>query len=207
MQTYKYCQVLLTVCFLFSQTDAWSQTQKSLIGFQDIPWGTSLKQVKSKFKNAKLIDQCDASEDLKNLAKKEDWNCKILSSNYVIDGASFDQTFYFNASDNLIRVELKHYVSNLKNASYTDDICDQLFKRVEYLLDSRYGSSLGVSNPEPRFLWGNSSYLIWLPLPTEILLSKSFENKSPFYKKYPDHKSCEVLIHYVPRVSAEAKKL
>jgi hypothetical protein len=207
MSNIAFVKPLIFSFLLLSNISAWSQTQKSLIGFQDMPWGTSLKQVKSKFKNAKPIDQCDASEDLTNLAKKEGWNCKILSSNYVIDGVSFDQIFHFDASDNLIRVELKHYVSNLKDANYTDAICDQLFKRIEHLLDSRYGSSLGVSNPEPRFFWGNSAYLIWLPLPTEILLSKSFENKSPFYKKYPDHKSCEVLIHYVPRVSAEAKKL
>ena len=199
--------LLLFTFLLLSNLAVWSQTQKSLIGFQDMPWGTSLKQVKSKFKKAKLIDQCDASEDLKNLAKKEDRNCQILASEYLVDGTVFDQTFIFDASQGLKRIELQHAESNYKNKSYTDDLCNQLFSRLEYLLDTRYGPSMGVSNSEPRLFWTRSEYLAWLPLPTEIFIAKSFESNHPISKLSPALKSCEVLISYSPRVSAEAKKL
>jgi hypothetical protein len=207
MRHTSFLNPLLFSCLLLSNISAWSQVQTSLIGFQDIPWGTKIKQVKTKFKNLNLVDQCEAIESMRSLAENEDRNCKILTSDYTVDGTVFKQTFVFDASEGLKRVELQRHESNFTNASYTDDICGQLFKRIEYLLDSRYGPSLGVSNPEPRFFWGRSEYRAWLPLPTEIFISKSFESKHPITKRDPDHKSCEVFIQYSPRVSSEAKKL
>jgi len=207
MNIYKHCRALLIASLLFSNHAAWSQTQKSLIGFQDIPWGTTIKYVKSKFKNLKLIDQCEGLDALRRLAKNEDRSCKILTSDYFIDGIAFDQTFIFDHSQGLKRVELQHAESNKKNPNYTDDLCNQLFSRLEYLLDTRYGPSVGVSNPEPRLFWSRSEYLAWLPLPSEIFIAKSFESTHPITKRYPEHKSCEVLISYTPRVSSQAKKL
>ncbi len=207
MSNIAFVKPLAFSLLLLSNISAWSQTQKSLIGFQDIPWGASIKQVNGKFKNLKLIDQCDSSKELKSLAKKEDRSCQILTSEYLVDGTVFDQTFIFDASQGLKRVELQHAESNNKNPSYTDDLCNQLFSRLEYLLDTRYGPSVGVSNPEPRLFWSRSEYLAWLPLPSEIFIAKSFESTHPITKRYPEHKSCEVLISYAPRVSSQAKKL
>ena len=207
MKNLKFTKVLIIIFCIIGQSIAWSQIQNSLIGFQDIPWGTNLKQVKSKFKNAKLIDQCDSSKELKSLAKKEDRNCQILTTEYLVDGTVFDQTFIFDASQGLKRIELQHSESNYENKSYTDDLCNQLFSRVEYLLDTRYGPSMGVSNSEPRLFWARSEYLVWLPFPTEIFIAKSFESNHPISKLSPDLKSCEVLINYSPRVSSQAKKL
>ena len=207
MSNIAFVKPLIFSFLLLSNISAWSQTQKSLIGFQDIPWGTKINQVKNKYKNLKLIDQCEDLDALRSLAKNEDRSCKNLTSDYVVDGTAFKQTFVFDASEGLKRVELQRHESNFTNASYTDDICGQLFKRIEYLLDSRYGPSLEVSNPEPRFFWGRSEYRAWLPLPSEIFISKSFESKHPITKRDPDHKSCEVFIAYSPRVSAQAKKL
>ncbi len=207
MSTYKIQKILLIAYLVFGSSASWSQIQKSLVGFQDIPWGTPLKQVNNKFKQLKIIDQCDSSSELKNLAKKEDRSCQILTSEYLVDGTVFDQTFIFDASQGLKRVELQHAESNNKNPSYTDDLCNQLFSRLEYLLDTRYGPSVGVSNPEPRLFWSRSEYLAWLPLPSEIFIAKSFESTHPITKRYPEHKSCEVLISYALRVSSQAKKL
>jgi hypothetical protein len=207
MKTSIFTKVWLIVFCFLGQAVALAQIQKSLIGFQDIPWGTPLKQVKNKFKNLNLIDQCDSSTELKSLAKKEDRSCQILTSEYLVDGTVFDQTFIFDASQRLKRVELQHAESNHKNPSYSDDLCNQLFSRLEYLLDTRYGPSVGVSNPEPRLFWSRSEYLAWLPLPSEIFIAKSFESTHPITKRYPEHKSCEVLVSYAPRVSSQAKKL
>ena len=207
MKTSIFTKVWLIVFCFLGQAVALAQIQKSLVGFQDIPWGTSFKQVKSKFKNTKIIDQCGSSKELKSLAKKEDRNCQILTAEYFVDGTVFDQTFIFDASQGLKRIELQHSESNYENTSYTDDLCNQLFSRVEYLLDTRYGPSMGVSNSEPRLFWARSEYLAWLPLPTEIFIAKSFESNHPISKLSPDLKSCEVLINYSPRVSSQAKKL
>ena len=207
MKNLKFTKVLIIIFCIIGQSIAWPQIQKSLIGFQETPWGTTIKQVKSKFKNSKLIDQCEGLDALRSLAKNEDRSCKILTSDYVVDEIVFDQTFIFDHLQGLKRVELHRNENNFKNASYTDDICDQLFKRIENLLDSRYGPSLGVTDTEPRLFWGRSEYKAWLPLPTQIFIAKSFESKHPITKRDPDHKSCEVFISYSPRVSAQAKKL
>lgn len=207
MKTFKFTKVLLIVFCFMGQAAAWSQIQKSLIGFQDIPWGTNLKQVKSKFKNLKLIDQCSSDDEIKSILEKSDRGCEILTSDYIVDGTVFEQTFIFDLAGGLKRIELQHSESNYKNPSYTDDMCNQLFNRMEYLLDTRYGPSVGVSNSEPRFFWGRTEYKAWLPLPTEIFIAKSFDSEHPITKRDPDHKRCEVYISYSPRVSSQAKKL
>jgi hypothetical protein len=207
MKPFKFPKILLTIFIIFGQSVVSAQIQKSLVGFQGIPWGTPLSQVKSKFKNAKLFDQCESSEELKSLAKQENRNCKMLNSDYVVDGTVFNQTFIFDDLQGLKRVELQRQESNYKNPNYTDELCNQLFTRLEHLLSSRYGVSVGVSNSEPLLFWGRSEYLAWLPLPTEIFIAKSFESKHPMTKRDPDHKRCEVYISYSPRVSSEAKKL
>jgi hypothetical protein len=207
MNIYNYCRALLIASLLFSNHAAWSQIQNSLIGFQDIPWGTKINQVKNKYKNLKLIDQCEGLDALRSLAKNEDRSCKILTSDYVVDGTIFDKTFIFDQSQGLKRVELQRNESNYKNTIYTDDICDQLFKRIGHLLDSRYGPSVGVTDTEPRLFWGRSEYKAWLPLPSQIFIAKSFESNLPLTKKVPDHKGCEVFISYTPRISSQAKKL
>ena len=207
MKTFKFTKVLLIVFCFMGQAAAWSQIQKSLIGFQDIPWGTNLKQVKSKFKNLKLIDQCSSDDEIKSILEKTDRGCEILTSDYIVDGTVFDQTFIFDLSGGLRRIELLHSKSSHKISSYSDDLCNQLFNRMEYLLDSRYGPSVGVSNTEPLPLWGRSEYKAWLPWPTEIFIAKSFDSQSPITKRNPDLKGCQVYISYSPRVSSQAKKL
>ncbi len=186
-----------------------AQVQKSLVGFQDIPWGTKLTQVRAKLTSVKIIDVCYNDKELKKSSIQANKSCTELTQDYPVDGVSFINNFIFDASDRLKRVELFRLETNHQNPNYSDDTCHQLFKRLEYLLDSRYGASLDVSNQEPRTFWSRSEYRAWLPLPTEIFIAKSFDNKHPVYdaRRDPSRKSCEVLINYSPRVSTEAKKL
>jgi len=186
-----------------------AQVQKSLVGFQDIPWGTKLTQVRAKLTSVKIIDVCYNDKELKKSSIQANKSCTELTQDYPVDGVSFINNFIFDASDRLKRVELFRLETNHQNPNYSDDACHQLFKRLEYLLDSRYGASLDVSNQEPRTFWSRSEYRAWLPLPTEIFIAKSFDNKHPVYdaRRDPSRKSCEVLINYSPRVSTEAKKL
>ena len=209
MRTFLIQKTMLIAFLAFSNVSVWAQIQKSLVGFQDLAWGTKINQVKSKLPNAKIIDVCYNDKELKKSSIQANKSCTELTQDYPVDGVSFINNFIFDASDRLKRVELFRLETNHQNPNYSDDTCHQLFKRLEYLLDSRYGASLDVSNQEPRTFWSRSEYRAWLPLPTEIFIAKSFDNKHPVYdaRRDPSRKSCEVLINYSPRVSTEAKKL
>lgn len=202
-------KALLIACLIFGNAGACSQIQKSLVGFQDIPWDTKLNQVKVKFPSIKNLNVCQNNR-LKEFAIKSNLSCTQLTRDYIVDGVSFTNDFIFDASDQLKRVELRHMETNSTNdPTYSDDICHILFKRLENLLESRYGTSLNVANSDPMLFWGRSEYKAWLPLPTELFISKSFDNKHPVNDVIEDKdlKSCEVQITYNPRVSTEAKKL
>lgn len=209
MRTLGIQKALLIAFFVLANAGAWAQIQKSLVGFQDIPWGTKMNQVKAKLTNTKIIDICYGSSSLKKEAIQANRGCNELTQDYIVDGVVFINNFAFDSSDRLKRVELFRRETNYQNPSYSDDTCHKLFKRLEYLLDSRYGTSLDVSNTEPMTFWGRSEYRAWLPLPTEIFIAKSFDKKHPVNNTLKDTNttSCEVQITYNPRVSTEAKKL
>ena len=208
MPTFLIQKTVLIVFLVFGNVSAWAQIQKSLVGFQDIPWGTKLTQVRAKLTSVKIIDDCLGEKSLKESANQANRSCTSLSQEYIVDGVSFVNTFIFDSTDRLKRVELLRFESSYKNPIYSDETCNKLFNQLEHLLDLRYGSSLNVSNPETRAFWVRSEYKAWLPLPTEIIIVKSFDYKNPIVLlKNPDIKSCEVIVSYSPRVSPEAKKL
>lgn len=58
IQEMKSFVMLATVAVWAISTVSNAQVQKSLIGFQGVPWGSSISAVKSKFPNAVEQDVC-----------------------------------------------------------------------------------------------------------------------------------------------------
>ena len=194
---------LLIATFLFHPSSV-AQVQKTLAGFQNLPWGTKLTVVKAKYPELKVDDLCRNDQEIQELAKRTNASCKSLSlNNYRVSGIEFMLSYNFDHSERLNEVVLS-YVKN-DNASgdkKVAKICREDFEIVKSLLEGRYGTSYSVSNPQVVSTFNTSDHLVWLPLPTEILLSQSYG----FFDK-ADETRCGLRIRYVPRRSLEAEKL
>lgn len=88
---------ILTLASLFTASMmANGQTQPSLIGFQDIPWGSSVQIVRSKFPQVKAWDGCKNASSVSEATareqfKKLDQNCVSYSiEKYTVDNADFN---------------------------------------------------------------------------------------------------------------------
>ena len=196
-----------------------AQPQKSLVGFQGIPWGSGIGVVKSKFPNAQEFDFCKSFTDsksdyeaLKSKTKAKNSNCVVIKmENYVIDGVMFYVQFSFDAQGKLTYVTLTHSRAQSESASYIAE-CTTAYNRVSALLESRYGEYSNVNNATD-FGADYASYAVkaWVPLPSEVWIANLSGDK--FLKKMatefnkPESDICKVKINYSKKVPSEASKL
>lgn len=187
-----------------------AQTQKSLIGFQGIPWGSSMSAVKSKFPQATEIDYCKAFDGLKvdnksngktmrQRFKEEDSNCvHLYVKNYsVSSGVDYDLSFYFTQASRLEQVNLSKYFKQIDNSNYLSD-CTSMYDRTNSLLAINYGYGADPTNTnEMKSSYKNIVAKLWVPMPTEIVLKRQWEFKYATDVNMPD--LCQVEILYSKR--------
>ena len=197
-------RILITVCFsIFFGASAFAQTQKTLIGFQNIPWGSGIEVVKTKLINSKIHDDCEAVEEFKELYKKNDVNCRSISvESYNINGIELFLKASFNHAGRLNRVIISKTYE-------TDDFmkkCNQSYQQLKLLLETRYGDS-DIPNVigDGIFPYKKYEIRVWIPLPTEIWIAKAYDIDE-FYKR-KGKESCQVKIQYSKRQPEAASKL
>jgi uncharacterized protein YxeA len=196
-----------------------AQIQKSLIGFQGTPWGSSIAAVKAKFPNAKESDFCKlmagTSNNYQSLKKRmadSNSNCISLNiDNYQIEGTKFYVEFTFDPQGRLTYVTLNYTNKQSENANYVAD-CTSVYNRITHLLESRYGDAMIVTNADD-FGKDYTSYAVkgWSPLPSEVwvanLSGDKFINKIATELNKPVLDVCKVRINYSRKVPSEAYKL
>ena len=193
---------LMLNTLLFS-TSTKAQVEKSLVGFQNIPWGTKLSAIKAKQSNLQVIDMCVDWPLRKKAAKESNSSCRRLEDkNYLVGSTNLELTYSFDFDERLAYVTLNYQPE--KSTSNEFELlkkCSAAFDNLSYLLTTRYGSSFVPSNSSPQFGYEVSEYSAWLPLPTEVWIAKSTGSSIPSFEP------CSVKIKYSPRQPMDAKKL
>ena len=193
-------QITLLICFSVPVN---AQVEKSLVGFQNIPWGTKLSAIKAKQSNLQVIDMCVDWPLGKKAAKESNSSCRRLEDkNYLVGSTNLELTYSFDFDERLTYVTLNYQPEKLA----LDELdllkkCSATFDNLSYLLTTRYGSSFVPSNTSSQFGYDVSEYQAWIPHPTEIWIAKS--TGSPLKSFHP----CSVKIKYSPRQPMESKKL
>jgi hypothetical protein len=198
-------KLLLTLALLLPMA-AHAQLTKSLVGFQGMPWGSTMGAVKAKFPRAKEIDYCKAFDKLQGGGKgmrqryqEEDTNCvHLLIENYnVSSDVAYDLAFYFNQAGRLEQVNLGKYIKQDGNPGYLTD-CTALFDRTNTLLTINYGPGVVPSNiNEIKGAYNNVAAKLWVPMPTEIILKRQWGYKFPGEQSFPDF--CQISVVYTKR--------
>ena len=187
-----------------------AQTLKSLVGFQGIPWGSSMGAVKAKFPQAKEIDYCKPFDSLKGGSRtdgksmrqrfqEEDSNCvHLYIGNYSVSaGVNYDLSFYFTQAGRLEQVYLSKYFRQEDNAGYLSD-CASMFDRTNSLLTINYGYGVDPKNAnEMKSSYRNIAVKLWVPMPTEIILKRQWGFALLMDESKPD--LCQVDILYSKR--------
>ncbi len=191
-------------------TISFSQPQKSLSGFQDIPWGSTVSEIKKKFPQIKPRDLCQnqkTKEDGDNVRKffsQNDGHCIIWEQdNYIIDGVNFLLQFSLNSSSKLKNVVIRKEVS-ISEAPNFEAQCALAFEKIGKLLEVRYGK--GFIPPNSNNWWVSMGFLnsevkIWSLAKTQITLTNSWNNK------LIDYSLCITSADYEPIKQSEASKL
>ena len=183
------------------------QIQQLLIGFQDIPWGSSVQAVKVKFPQVKPYDACKNAVGISEKSAKEGFeklnmNCISYSiEKYSIDRFSFNLVFTFDVSNALNDVTVSKYVSGVDSVSMPE--CNSAFVKLNDILSYKYGAgqqssvdlygfkALGFQNLEAK---------VWVLGQTQLYLSNASSNP-----KAPD--LCWVNLSYSPSRQSNASKL
>ncbi len=188
---------------------SYAQPQKSLAGFQDIPWGSSVSEIKKKFPQIKPRDLCQESkkEDRENIKKffsESDGNCIIWEQeNYLIDGVNLLLQFSLNRSNKLKSVNIRKEIS-ISQAPNFEAQCASAFEKIGKLLEVRYGKGFIPQNSNNWFAsigFLNSEVKIWSLAKTQITLTNSWNNK------LLDYSLCIMNADYDPIKQSETSKL
>jgi hypothetical protein len=195
-------KIFIIVIILFN-TKAQAQIQKSLIGYQNIPWGTKLSSIKNKNPKLLIADLCLNWPQGRELAKKEDFSCRrLVDKNFSILSVKMELEFKFDYQEKLNLVTLEYIPNALGfELNEIEKHCTETFDKLHHLIVTKYGDSLEVSNETPIFPYKKSEFKAWLPLPTEIWLAKSFGSEVNILS------SCSVKINYRPRQHFDANKI
>lgn len=207
MKFYKFQVRLMKyslVFFLLISSTSYGQVLKNLVGFQNIPWGSSIDVVKSKVQDSRVVDECkDFDDEFKASLRKRNVNCRVvIVDKYVINNIELNLKASFNNQAKLERVTLSKTFST--NDFMKD--CGEAFKELNFLLELRYGAS-EIPNlvGEGIFPYNKFDVRAWLPLPTEIWIAKAYDIDNFYKKRGMD--SCQVKINYSKRQSDASSKL
>ena len=199
----KQTSILLMLFTLLLSTSLKAQVEKSLIGFQNIPWATKLSVIKAKHTNLQVVDVCLDWPQGKKLAKEGNTSCRRLEDkNYLIGSTKLELTYSFDFEERLtyVTLDFKPEKSNIDDSELLKK-CTNTFDNLFYLLTTRYGDSFAPSNSSPQFGYEFSEYQAWIPFPTEIWIAKSTGSSLKAFQP------CSVKIKYSPRQPLDAKKL
>lgn len=209
----------LSLCTLIVSGSSIAQTQKSLIGFQGLPWGSTIKIASAKFPNSQQKDVCKAIADsasnyesVKKSLNEENTSCQALFiDKYMVDGINFNLKLGFDALNKLSFVTLTYRKEQSLGDGYVLE-CTSVYDRMSRLLEARYGEHIGVINTQ-GFAKDYDKYSVkaWLPLPSEIWIAnlsgdRLLKRLAEISKK-SESDVCMVKIHYTKKVSNEALKL
>lgn len=189
---------------------SYAQPQKSLAGFQDIPWGSSVSEIKKKFPQIKPRDLCQGQktkqdgDNVRKFFSQNDGNCIIWEQdNYIIDGVNFLLQFSLNSSSKLKNVVIRKEVS-ISEAPNFEAQCASAFEKIGKLLEIRYGKGFVPQNSNNWWAsmgFLNSEVKIWALGKTQITLTNSWNNK------LIDYSLCMTSADYEPIKQSEASKL
>lgn len=198
---------LLFTLLLLSNLAVWSQTQKSLIGFHDIPWETKLATVKQKIPHLNVADGCNSFADGKGseIMRKSNGNCKKLQNNkYKIENTDFELNLLFDSNSGLKEVVLDFSKVFNPSERFKQTECNYAFTNVLNLLRTKYGSETQYTDTQSELPLAFEKYAHWKRSPTDIeLLTRGWN----YFSHEKKNDLCFVKIVYKPSISAEANKL
>lgn len=195
--------IFLVLITLLISTSLKAQVEKSLIGFQNIPWASKLSAIKAKHSNLHVVDMCLDWPQGKKVAKENNNSCRRLEDkNYFIGSTKLELTYSFDFDERLtyVTLDFKPEKSNIDESELLKK-CTNTFDNLFYLLTTKYGESFAPSNSSPQFGYEVSEYQAWIPFPTEIWIAKSTGSSLKAFQP------CSVKIKYAPRQPLDAKKL
>ena len=188
---------------------ATGQSQQSLVGFQDIPWGSSIQVVKNKFPNIRPYDTCKSPEagdekSVKEALNSFDKNCVSYAlEKYTVGDTDYNLIFNFSVSSKLKAVHIEKYVEGVPSDSAPK--CKSSFAKLADLLVHKYGDG---ATPRPEddfhgfksFGFKNHQARLWVLGPTKIYLANSWDHSKA-------NDLCLVSIFYTPTSQGAASKL
>ena len=197
---------LLFTFLLLSNLAVWSQTQKSLIGFQDIPWGTKFKTVKQKIPDLTEHKICKNEKDIE-IFKKENQFCSVLADEkYFISSQNYHLYFYFDSKATLQQVTILYdsqFLENINKKLFLHD-CYHRFNNLQSLLISRYGEPEIKEKQDENLLEADIEKTSqWFLSSTNITL----RSISSGIEKSKTSNYCGLSATYSPNISSQAKKL
>lgn len=194
---------IFVLVFIVFCTNAKAQIQKSLIGYQNIPWGTKLNSIKDKYPKLSTVNLCSNWPKGPELAKRDNFSCRrLVDENFFLLSMKMEILYLFDFQERLTSVSLEYKPNALGfEINEIENFCSKGFDKLHHLISTKYGDSLDVSNENPIFPYERSEFKAWLPLPTEIWLAKSFGSQSGI------NSSCAVKINYSPRQHVDVNKI
>ena len=193
-------RIILAAFLMAFSAIGFSQPKKTLIGFQDIPWGTSVEVIKTKFPQAKLHNRCKGlsgvSEELARaeLAKQNQSCISYAVEKYQLEGTTFGLTFSFNPENKLSRVSIQKTIEGSAPAS--TNFCKKTYSHLNNYMQKNYG--VGNTLSEDMDFYGfkalgfeNHEGELWSLGHTEVYLSNSWNAKNN-----PDF--CWVVLSFAP---------
>lgn len=187
---------------LFIQFATYANAAEKLSGYQGIPWGTSLVQVKSKFQAAKPIDNCKGDWPIIKYSIETNQLCESLQlKDYWISSINFTLDFNFDQKKRLTYVTLSSKFGDKEDLN--DSIikeCEWRFQHITQLLTSKYGHSSDPENTKPIFGFENSYYKAWSLNPTLVWVAISRNHRI-------SNTACEIRINYQPLIGDTSLKL
>jgi hypothetical protein len=193
-------RIILMVFLMAVSAIGYTQTKKTLVGFQDIPWGSSVDIIKSKFPQAKLHNSCKgldgiSEETAKTELAKQNQSCISYGiEKYQFEGAAFNLIFKLNSENKLNGVSIQKFTDGAPPAS--TNICKKNYFLLNSYLQKNHG--VGTVLPESMDFYGykalgfqNHEGELWSLGQTEAYLSNSWNAKNK-----PDF--CWVVLSFAP---------
>ena len=196
--------VLLATSMEFSYS---AEKASRLVGFQNIPWYSSIEFVSKKLVGGTIVDSCisddkEVEKELRALSKENNESCKYISiDKYIISGYKFWLSANFNSKEKLSNIRIKYVPARSLSPEEALKECGSVYDNVLSLLEIKYGDSLYVTNGTPGLRYETFEMRAWILLPTELWVRKSSGKSSKWMAE------CMIEINYGPRISENADKL
>lgn len=193
-------RIILSAFLMAVTAIGYAQTKKTLVGFQDIPWGSSVETIKTKFPQAKLHNRCRgldgiSEETAKAELAKQNQSCISYGiEKYQFEGTTFNLSFNLNSENKLNGVSIQKTTDGAPPTS--TNLCKKNYSFLNSYLQKNYG--VGTAMPESMDFYGfkalgfqNHEGELWSLGHTEVYLSNSWNAKN-------NPNFCWVVLSYAP---------